>query len=238
MKVKCEYCDSFIDDTADFCPNCGAVNANVMRSSDGIPKTIEELLAFCRSKNMDLQRMRFFIGENYTQPRAYGIYKDGDNFIVYKNKSDGSRAVRYRGTDEAYAVNEIYQKLWSEVQTRRAKDISGPEPSSGQTTPPTNNGKGCLSFLLTKFGGILVIIFVLLIGSCMAGSRTGGSSFYPSHYSGYYSSGYDDYDYDYESSNSSNSSSWDSDWDSDDWDFDFGSWDSFDSDWGSDWFIR
>ena len=54
------------------------------------------------------------------QPKAFGIYKDSDgNFVVYKNKGDGTRAERYRGKDEAYAVNEIYQKLRSEIQIRR-----------------------------------------------------------------------------------------------------------------------
>ncbi len=238
MKVKCEYCDSFIDDTVDFCPNCGAVNANVMRSSDGIPKTIEELKAFCRAKGMDLPKMRFFIGENYTQPRAFGIYKDGENFIVYKNKSDGSRAVRYRGTDEAYAVNEIYQKLWSEVQTRRAKDIAGPQPSASQGSSAGSEaksaGKGCLSFIGDRLLGVIIVIIFIAIGSCVSKGGSGGGS-YSFGDSGYYSSSYD---YDGSSSSSSSSSWWDSDWDSGSWDFDSGSWDSSGSDWGSDWFIR
>lgn len=54
---------------------------------------------------------------DFRQPKAFGIYKDSDgNFVVYKNKGDGTRAERYRGKDEAYAVNEIYQKLRSEIQ--------------------------------------------------------------------------------------------------------------------------
>ncbi|MCQ2537941.1 MAG: zinc ribbon domain-containing protein [Lachnospiraceae bacterium] len=173
MKVKCEYCDSFIDDTADFCPNCGAPNANVMRSGVGVPKTIEELKQFCNEKGMNLPQMRFFIGENYTGPRAFGIYKDGENFIVYKNKADGSRAVRYRGTDEAYAVNEIYQKLWSEVQTRRAQDISGPSTQSGYRPGNSSSGSsdsgGCFSFIFKHTKGLLIAIIVLMLGSCLGG---------------------------------------------------------------------
>ena len=45
MKLKCNYCGSFIKDTDEKCPNCGAVNEHLMRSADGIPKTIEELKA-------------------------------------------------------------------------------------------------------------------------------------------------------------------------------------------------
>ena len=48
MKVKCDYCGSFIEDTDETCPNCGAVNSHLMRSADGVPKTIEELKAFAK----------------------------------------------------------------------------------------------------------------------------------------------------------------------------------------------
>ena len=121
MKLKCNYCGSFIKDTDEKCPNCGAVNEHLMRSADGIPKTIEELKAFCQKHNLPLKQMRFFIGENFTEPKAFGIYKDDEgNFIVYKNKADGSRTVRYQGTDEAYAVNEIYQNAQSAKDSQQA----------------------------------------------------------------------------------------------------------------------
>ena len=86
-----------------------------------IPQTIEELKAFCAEKGMPLEKMRFFIGENIQEPKAFGIYRDeNDRFVVYKNKADGSRAVRYSGPDEAYAVRELYLKLKSEVDLRRS----------------------------------------------------------------------------------------------------------------------
>ena len=119
MRQRCEYCDSWIDDTDEVCPHCGAPNAHLMASADGVPKTIEELKAFCASHNLPLRDMRFFLGEDYKKPRAFGIYQDGEDFVVYKNKADGSRAVRYRGKDEAYAVNEIYQKMKSEIANQR-----------------------------------------------------------------------------------------------------------------------
>ena len=50
----------------------------------------------------------FFLGQDIREPRAFGIYQDADGlFVVYKNKANGERAVRYRGRDEAYAVNEL-----------------------------------------------------------------------------------------------------------------------------------
>ena len=84
------------------------------------PRTIDELKQFCAEKGMPLEKMRFFIGEDYPHPRAFGIYQDQyGSFVVYKNKANGSRAIRYQGPDEAYAVNEIYEKLKSEVELRK-----------------------------------------------------------------------------------------------------------------------
>lgn len=65
---------------------------------------------------------KIFIGINYKKPKAFGIYQDGDQFIVYKNKANGERAIRYQGTDEAYAVNELYLKLKSEILNQKANN--------------------------------------------------------------------------------------------------------------------
>lgn len=83
------------------------------------PKTIEEFKAFCAERNMPLEKMRFFIGEDYKPPRAFGIYACGDGtFVVYKNKDDGSRAIRYQGTDEAQACAILFEKMVSEIKKR------------------------------------------------------------------------------------------------------------------------
>ena len=83
MRIKCEYCERYIDDTMAVCPYCGGTNTAYRRGGTGEPKTIEELRAFCHSHNLPLEQMRFFIGEDYRGPRAYGIYRDGDgNFVV------------------------------------------------------------------------------------------------------------------------------------------------------------
>ena len=82
------------------------------------PVTIEELKLYCRQKGMPLIKMRFFIGVNYQEPRAFGIYRDGNTFIVYKNKDNGQRAIRYSGPNEAFAVNELFQKLLDECHLR------------------------------------------------------------------------------------------------------------------------
>ena len=43
MKIKCEWCDNWINDYDKVCPNCGGVNDKYVRQANGIPKTIEEL---------------------------------------------------------------------------------------------------------------------------------------------------------------------------------------------------
>ena len=76
-----------------------------------------------RTKDMPLEKMRFFINEDRKEPRCFGIYQEADtgHWVVYKNKSDGSRAVRYSGPDEGYAAQELWAKINSEIELRRAK---------------------------------------------------------------------------------------------------------------------
>ncbi len=137
-QVKCEYCGAFVDETEEKCPNCGAVNANFKRIVTGTPKTIEELKDWYMARKLPPESVtRFFIGKDIQEPKAFGIYKDGSEVVVYKNKADGSRAIRYKGTDEAYAVNELYMKLKSEILNQKSRNInrggSGSSSGSGMT---------------------------------------------------------------------------------------------------------
>lgn len=265
MRVQCEYCGNFLSDTDQYCQSCGAVNAHMQRSATGVPKTIEELKAFAESQNLPLKEMRFFLGVDYREPRAFGIYQDAEgNFVVYKNKDNGARAIRYQGKDEAYAVNEIYQKMKSEVLNQRAahagrsSEIKTAPSQAGTTYQPnyrpvapkaTTGKRGCLTIFLIVIAIMLVMCFLgNILRSCNPFLPVGNSSGY-SYYSGgdyddgyyYWDSGndYDDdsysYNYDYDDDDDDNSSFWDIDWGSD-WDSD-SDWDyggSWDSD-SSDW---
>ncbi|MBO5325988.1 MAG: zinc ribbon domain-containing protein, partial [Lachnospiraceae bacterium] len=123
MQIKCDYCGSMIEEQNSTCPNCGATLDGVNRFAGGQPRTIEELKAWYVAHNLPPEEVtRFFIGKNVTEPKAFGIYRDSTgDFVVYKNKSDGQRAVRYQGADEAYAVNELYQKLKGEIADRKSE---------------------------------------------------------------------------------------------------------------------
>ncbi len=184
------------------------------------PRTIEELRKYCLDKGMPLSKMRFFIGTDFREPRAFGIFRDGENFIVYKNKSDGSRTIRYSGSDEAYAVNELYQKILDECHKRgiypdgRQNKITSFEGRNITDSPVYQAISKSRYFPQIK-NTFLIILLVLII---MAILRLGNSSTNQHSYGrsqGYEYSRDRDYDYDY---------------DDDDWD-----WDTDDTDWDSDW---
>ena len=141
MSKRCEQCGAVLRDDDRDCPYCGAVISETQTQPAGtykVPQTIAELKQFCENRGMPLEKMRFFIGEDFREPRAFGIYQDEDGqFVVYKNKDTGERAIRYRGENEAFAVHELYEKLKSETELRRNKYGSrNVQPSGdGETTP-------------------------------------------------------------------------------------------------------
>ena len=248
------------------CPHCGASNPNYVADTPRsifLPKTIEELKEYCAERGMPLLRMRFFVGENFKEPRAFGIYKDGDRFVVYKNKSDGSRAIRYNGPDEAYAVNELFQKLLSECHNRGIY----PDGKPDNVTRSASNGKkksSAKTIVLTMIVIIAATMFVSIFVNCRAHANDGyyrfpdtttlwylygdrwyytdtdsGSSWYSGNpgvddYKDYYAG--DDYDSDWGGSNFKDSSKWDDIQSSNSSSSsDYDSWDSGGTDWDSDW---
>lgn len=256
---NCAYCGTALGPGDEICPSCGAPNPHHVPGGEAgtrKPRTIEELRAFCESKGMPLEKMRFFIGINEPSPRAFGIYREGDRFIVYKNKSDGSRAVRYDGPDEAYAVNELYLKLLEEHRLRQNGGSGGTRSSGARRRPSRNSTVIIIAVIVLYF---LVQLVVGKLSHRKDGYyRTGDDLYYRYGSSWYMDSGYDDWvetdsfpmddygsyyagdDYDdsWGGSDFTESSTWESLKDSDsdsDWDADYDSWDSGDTDWDSDW---
>lgn len=254
---KCPYCGATVRSNERYCRSCGSENPHFIEDTARViihPRTIEELKEYCAERNMPLLRMRFFIGEDYRGPKAFGIFKDAAGRVtVYKNKDNGSRAIRYQGIDEKYAVNEIFQKLLEECRSRGInpdQSLNAAYANNGYRPQQTGNnysrtgqsgGKNSKRASAGSIVKLIVLIIVMMVLSRIFFSACGyclstGCSDFGSGSSGGYDSGYSwdsggsDWSSDY--SWDSGSSSWDS-WDSgsDSWD----SWDSGGSDWGSDW---
>ncbi len=263
MKIKCEYCNNYIDEAEEKCPTCGAPNKDFKRVGNQVPTTIQELEEWYKAHNLPpYETTRFFIGVDYKDPKAFGIYKDAKTgkFIVYKNKDTGERKIRYEGKDEKYAVNELYMKLKEEISNQKSLN-------AGRKTKPV--GKSAASTIIIAAVVFLMISafpFIMLFAGINSPKRgyynINNQEYYYVHgnwyiyendwtstskpsYDGSINDYYDGYDYDGDSSYSdiTTSSVYDSSWESsssssssDDWDSD-SSWDSSDS-WdsgGTDW---
>lgn len=211
MKVKCNYCDQLIDDNLNYCPNCGGSMPTVNRTASGQPKTIEELKAWYTAHKLPPENVtRFFIGKDIKEPRAFGIYKsETGDFVVYKNKANGERAIRYQGSDEGYAVNELYQRLRAEIADQKNRAAS--KKTAQRATRKVEKSVSILGrilgfFFLTKFGitllGIMIaFIFMALDKSPSRGYyRYNGNDYYYQSGSWYsYDQSYDTWDYLYDS---------------------------------------
>ena len=260
---KCEYCGATILSSDHNCPQCGAPNPNYieeMKRTVFMPKTIEELKEYCSERGMPLLRMRFFIGEDYKEPKAFGIYQDGNEFVVYKNKANGTRAIRYQGEDEAYAVNELFQKLLEECHNRGIYPDGKPVEPDEAAVKRNKRAKGIRKVLIGLWCSMIAVAAAASIYSSRIHAKDGyyrvndtyyyryGSDWYVDSGSDWYEldqqpvESYEDYyigeDYesDWSTSDFKSSETWheiEESHSSDSSDYD--SWDSSDTDWDSDW---
>lgn len=186
MAHKCEYCGQSIEDNLEKCPNCGAVNSNYQRAAITQPKTIEELKLWYKQMNLPPEETtRFFIGKDHRAAKCYGIYQDPDTnkFVVYKFKADGTRAVRYEGDDEAYAVNEIFQKLREVIAVQKGMNAvpNYGKSSSGSYTSRKKKKSSFKPILITMvcvwmFGAF--VTFGIALGGCMGGKHPERDRYY------------------------------------------------------------
>lgn len=264
MKVMCDFCGNFIDDTDNVCPCCGETKTCEHQKVDMIPQTIEELEEWYIAHNLPSPEItRFFIGQNVFDKKAFGIYKDfNGDFVVYKNKIDGTRVIRYQGKDEAFAVKELYlrlkEEIWNQKGINYSKQNRKPSPS-------------IFGYRLAEIFVIVVVVAVIFMVALWIGKHPDdGYYMYEDDYYYYqddwyiyddyygwvevddvdselydhyhqYETDYYEYDWGIDSFESSiyydPAADDDWDWDSDDdWDWDSGdSWDSGGTDWDSDW---
>ena len=167
MKIQCDFCQNTYEDYLEKCPSCGAPNPS-HHDGDKQPRTIEELKKWYEDRQLPPpETTRFFIGVDYKEPRAFGIYKNDNNeFVVYKNKADGSRVIRYQGKDETYAVDELFQKLKDEIVHQKARSTS-----RGRQTKSDNRLKQIRSIIYMIFALAFIAIFVF---ESVSGKRHNG----------------------------------------------------------------
>lgn len=184
MKVRCSYCNSWINDTDEKCPNCGGTNKEYKRTTDKTPKTIVELQQWYEAHHLPPQeKTRFFVGVNYTKPRAFGIYRnEKGEFVVYKNKDNGERAIRYQGTDEAYAVNELYQKLKEEILNQKRHNQLQRNRGSHTRVKKHQSVRKASGLL---YYTIFILIVAMLVITCLMARAKSGASLLNRH-EGYY----------------------------------------------------
>ena len=167
MRVKCTYCGNWIDESDETCESCGAANESFKRVGNGVPTTIAELKSWANEHHLPLADMRTYIGVDYKGARAFGIYqeKKTGNFIVYKNKDDGTRVIRYEGPDEAYAVNELYLKMKERVATQKShQSVQGngrnPMPNSSNKRQKRKISAAGVIFTIVVLAYIAMALFV------------------------------------------------------------------------------
>jgi hypothetical protein len=265
---QCKYCGSTVSSSDKNCPNCGAPNEGYVAETERrifMPQTIEELKEYCAERGMPLLKMRFFIGEDYRNPKAFGIYRDGKNVVVYQNKADGQRAIRYQGPDEKFAVSEIFAKLLEECHNRGIYP-DGKFPGESKNATQQRAKKR-----ISRYFPLIVLAFSLLISGITAvvslyqhrtdGYYSTGDGTVYYHYGNdwYYTFDINDAGYWYETDDFpvadyeeySLGEEWDSDWGVSDFknsstyesiteshsssSSDYDSWDSSSTDWDSDW---
>jgi len=171
MKIKCNYCGNFFDDSQAKCPFCAAPNEGIKRTASDQPLTIEDLKKWYESKGLPpSETTRFFIGIDYKKPRAFGIYKDETTgeVVVYKNKDNGERAIRYKGTDEAYGVNELYQRLKQEIIEQKMNNVKKAKNGSSGLAAATNQSYGKKPGFFSRLNGFTA--FLLLMAFCVVGT--------------------------------------------------------------------
>lgn len=164
MKIKCEYCGSFINDYDEKCKNCGAQNKKMNTSDKDRPRTIEELKQWYLSLNMPPENMaKIFIGKEVRNPGAIGIYKDKKgNYISYKVNDVSEKEILYDGKDEEEAVNKTYELIKEKILKKKAFEFN--------VMSSVNNTFNRVGKMHSIFMVIFVIIFLLaffMIGGTM-----------------------------------------------------------------------
>lgn len=119
--------------------------------------SLQEYRDFVQQHNIPLDTIRFALGEDKGhEPKWFYIYQDRftGEWVVAKNKSDGSTAERYRGNDEAEACQILFDKMEEEFNKRQPA-------SSSVVDDKKKRAKSSLVFVLQRT--MIYAIFLVII---------------------------------------------------------------------------
>lgn len=165
MERSCIFCGRSLADGDEVCPNCGTpVSRGAESAPDSVgrrdpladgPRSLDELKAYCRAHRLSPEALRFSIGRDSAESRVTGIFREpSGDFVVFRNKGDGSRLELYRGTDEASAVRVFFPRLQDALARQRSG--SG-RAAASRSSASVRRQSGCLTRPL-----LLVILLIIL----------------------------------------------------------------------------
>ena len=172
-QIRCKACGTWIHDTDNFCSHCAAPNSQqVDVTKDDIPDTIVELRKwYVRQTAINNKIRRYMIGFSSDDPRAAGICKNGNLFIVYENDENGVPNIKYKGPDEAYAVNAMYLQIQSDLSKKNeqvaykvAESFSGSQERFKKALEEEEKREAHDKIIRT----LMVIIGMFIIGGIIA----------------------------------------------------------------------
>ena len=128
--------------------------------------SLQEYKDFVERHNIPLDTIRFALGEDKGHdPRWFYIYQDRftGEWVVAKNKSDGSTAERYRGNDEAKACQILFDKMEEEFNKRKyaGEDTAG--GASGSAGSSQKRKKSHFSSFVLRFLPYLIVHIIIRI---------------------------------------------------------------------------
>ena len=111
-----------IEETADKCPFCGATNNAVKRTADKTPKQSPNYSSGIRTDTCRRMRQQDFLLASIIRNQKHLVFIRMATSSLYTKQGKRRTCIRYQGTDEAYAVNELYLKLKSEILNQKANN--------------------------------------------------------------------------------------------------------------------
>lgn len=127
--------------------------------------SLQEYKDFVALHNIPLDTIRFALGEDKGhEPRWFYIYQDRftGEWVVAKNKSDGSTAERYRGFDEAEACQILFDKMQEEFNKRQPKQSNTNTVVKGNAKRKKHHRSTLFYSLRTYLVGFSIIAIIEL----------------------------------------------------------------------------